>query len=423
MKEIVAVILILLGIVRPTAQPAEPLRFVTITAGADHACALTDRGQVFCWGSNQFGQLGTGPADALPHTRPVRVAGGLTFTTVVAGFTHTCGIVREGAAYCWGANDTAQLGDGTITPKSIPVRVATDVRFKAIGPGGTHTCAVGVDGIAYCWGGNWHGQLGAGNRDGDAAAPCCFRLPTPIRTELRFQTAIAGGIHSCAVAANGKAYCWGSPQQGRLGSGDADAKNKSADKTVPTAVAGDVLFATIAPRSWHTCGLSSTGTAFCWGGAGEHGVLGPGNSTGADSPVPSRVALDANVATVVTGHLHNCALTRDGVASCWGANADGEIGDGTTRDASATRRVTTTGRFVSIATGGNVSVSDRGIVSTWGFTCAVTVDTGTVLCWGDNRHGELGNGSTTGALTPAPISNAETSAEFAGPVSQPRSML
>jgi alpha-tubulin suppressor-like RCC1 family protein len=262
-----------------------------------------------------------------------------------------------------------------------------------------------LDNVGYCWGGNWHGQLGVGDRDGDAVAPCCYRVPKPIRTDLRFLTVAAGGIDSCGITLDGKAHCWGSPQEGRLGTGAADAANKSADKTVPTAVAGDLLFATVMPR-WHTCGLSLDGAAFCWGGAGVHGVLGAGNSIQADFvPVPVRVAGSPDWATIVVSPFHNCALTRDGIASCWGENTDGELGDGTTQDAAVPRRVATTRRFIAIAAGGNALVARAGDVSTWGFTCGVTTDDGGVLCWGDNRHGALGNGSTNRALTPVPISD------------------
>ncbi len=212
-----------------TASAPEPVRFVSVSAGADHVCALTDHGQAYCWGSNEFGQLGMGSADAIPHPVPARVIGNAEFTTVVAGLMHTCGLVRDGAAMCWGANDTAQLGDGTLKPSPGPVRVASDIRFQTIGPGGTHTCAVSVDGIGYCWGGNWHGQLGVGNRDGDPAAPLTRRVPTPIQTNLRFRTAVAGGISSCGVTLDGKAYCWGSPQEGRLGTGAQTARVKSGD--------------------------------------------------------------------------------------------------------------------------------------------------------------------------------------------------
>ena len=124
-----------------------------------------------------------------------------------------------------------------------------------------------------------------------------------------------------------------------------------------------------------------------------------------ESPIPKRVTTDSEFSTVATGPFHDCALTRDGVAYCWGANTDGELGDGTTRDTAVPQKVATTRRFVSIAAGGNAFIAKSGDVSTWGFTCAVTVDDGTVLCWGDNRHGALGNGSTDRALTPTSISN------------------
>lgn len=376
-------------------RAAEALRFVAVTAGADHACALTANGDAYCWGSNQFGQLGRGAADPAPHTKPERVSGDLRFTSIVAGFSHTCGLVRGGEAFCWGANETAQLGDGTIKPSATPVRVATDVRFKMIGPGGGHTCGVSTDGVGYCWGGNWHGQLGVGDRDGDAAAPCCYRVPRPIRTDVRLRMAVAGGISSCAVAMNGKAYCWGSPQEGRLGTGAADAANKSTDKTVPTPVAGEEAFSAVIPSAWHTCALSLSRAVFCWGG----------NIFQMESPVPKRMALNGEPTAVTTGQFHDCALMRDGTAYCWGTNTDGELGDGTTHDANTPQKVATDRRFVSIAAGGNMFVARPGDVSMWGFTCGATADDGTVLCWGDNRHGALGNGSTTKALTPTPISN------------------
>ena len=383
--------------VHTTATQTPPLRFVTVTAGADHVCVLTDRGEAYCWGSNSVGQLGNGGADSVPHAMPNRVHGDVTFTSLSSGFAHTCALERDGSAWCWGANETAQLGDGTTknapTPTPLPVRVNTDVRFKTIAAGGGHTCAVSLDGVGYCWGGNWHGQLGVGDRDGDVAAACCYRLPRPIRTALRLRTAVAAGISSCAVAIDGKAYCWGSPQEGRLGTGAADAANKGGDKTIPTAVAADVSFVMVLPRAWHTCGLSSAHEVFCWGG----------DLLQMKSAVPERVAGLNDVSTITTGHFHDCALTRDGSAFCWGTNADGELGDGSTHDSPTSQRVATTRRFVAIAAGGNVDVSSPGHVATWGFTCAVTADDASVLCWGDNRHGALGNGSTDRALTPTPI--------------------
>lgn len=391
------VFVVLLGLAGTTlvARPADVPRFVFVTAGADHVCALTDRGDTYCWGSNQTGQLGIGSIDTIPHPKPARVAATTGFVAIAAGLTHTCGLTKDGAAFCWGANDSAQLGDGSLKTSPTPVRVAGNITFKALGPGGTHTCAVGIDGVGYCWGGNWHGQLGFGNRDGDAAAPCCYRTPMPIRTDLRFHSVVAGGIDSCAVAIDGKAYCWGSPQEGRLGTGAADAANKSADKTVPTAVVGDIVFAAVMPRAFHTCGVSLANAVFCWGG----------NVFEMESSVPRRVGPDAEMTSASTGLIHDCALSRDGAAYCWGQNAEGQIGDGTTHDAATPQRVATDRRFVSITAGGNVFVAKPGDVVLWGFSCAVTKDAATVLCWGDNRHGALGNGTTDRAPTPTRIVN------------------
>jgi alpha-tubulin suppressor-like RCC1 family protein len=383
-------IAVLASVAHIAATPADSPHFVSVTVGADHVCALTDGGDVYCWGSNEFGQLGIGSADKTPHTKPERVIGNIRFTTIAAGLTHTCGLVRGGEVFCWGANDSAQLGDGTIKNNPLPIRVAGDLKFKAIGPGGTHTCAVAVDGVGYCWGGNWHGQLGVGNRDGDAAAPCCYRVPTPIRTDIRFTSVVAGGIDSCGVAIDGKAYCWGSPQEGRLGTGAADAANKSADKTVPIAVVGDVAFKNVIPRAFHTCGLSSTDGVFCWGG----------NIFEMESAVPRRIGPSTEFVTVSTGLIHDCALSRDGTAYCWGQNGNGQIGDGTTHGAAMPQRVATDRRFSAITAGGNVFVAQPGDVAMWGFTCALAKDGESISCWGDNRHGALGNGSTDRALTP-----------------------
>jgi len=139
---------------------------------------------------------------------------------------------------------------------------------------------------------------------------------------------------------------------------------------------------------------STTHAVLCWGG----------DMFQMKSPVPERVPLPDEASIITTGQFHDCALTRARVAYCWGTNTDGELGDGTTRDSATPQRVSTDRRFAAISTGGNIFVGKPGEVSTWGFTCGVTVD-GVVMCWGDNRHGTLGNGTIQRALTPTAIAN------------------
>ena len=121
------------------------------------------------------------------------------------------------------------------------------------------------------------------------------------------------------------------------------------------------------------------------------------------SPVPERVSIPGEISVVTTAHFHDCALNRDGTAYCWGTNADGEIGDGTRQDAAVPQRVATNRRLSSITAGGNVFVAKPGDVSTWGFSCGLAADDGSILCWDDNRHGALGNGTTDRALRPTLI--------------------
>jgi len=125
-----------------------------------HNCALTRDGQAYCWGQNGNGQLGTG-AEGVFSTVPVPVAGGLTFTTISAGGNHTCAVATTGGTYCWGVNQFGELGDGTNANRPSPTLVSGGLGFESVSAGGLHTCGrTKVLGIVYCWGANGQGQLG-----------------------------------------------------------------------------------------------------------------------------------------------------------------------------------------------------------------------------------------------------------------------
>ena len=144
----------------------------SLAAGSAHTCGVGN-GQVFCWGDNRFGQLGDGSTEGRPQ--PVAVQGlPAAARQVVAGAVHTCALLADGAAYCWGQNRNGQLGDGTMTNQSTPVAVQGGILFRSLHAGGALTCGFTATGAEHCWGLNQNGQLGDGTRDSRS-------VPTEVR--------------------------------------------------------------------------------------------------------------------------------------------------------------------------------------------------------------------------------------------------
>src|SRR5207245_5107257 len=135
-----------------------------VSAGAADAWGATVAGAAYCWGDNGFGQLGDGTTTSQSSPVLVQAPPGVSFAAVTGGVAHTCGVTAAGIAYCWGRNLEGQLGDGTtmnrLTP--VPVQAPAGVSFAAVGAGDFHTCGVTATGAAYCWGANGSGQLGDG---------------------------------------------------------------------------------------------------------------------------------------------------------------------------------------------------------------------------------------------------------------------
>jgi regulator of chromosome condensation (RCC1) repeat-containing protein/Regulator of Chromosome Condensation (RCC1) repeat protein len=293
--------------------------FAAVSAGFDNTCGVTAAGAAYCWGANNDGQLGDGTGGT--QLSPVLVAGGVSFVAVSVGGLHTCGITAAGAAYCWGFNSGGQLGDGTTTSRLTPVLVAGGVSFAAVSAGFDNTCGVTAARAAYCWGENASGQLG----DGTGGIQLS---PVLVAGGVSFAAVSAGGGHTCGLTAAGAAYCWGLNNSGQLGDGT------TTDRSSPVLVAGGASFAAVSAGGGHTCGLTAAGAAYCWGRnsntgyANGSGELGDGTTTDRSSPV--LVAGGASFAAVSAGGGHTCGLTAAGAAYCWGANNVGEIGDGTT---------------------------------------------------------------------------------------------
>jgi hypothetical protein len=248
---------------------------------------------------------------------------------------------------------------------------------SAVSAGGYFTVALKSDGSLWAWGQNSHGELGDGTTTD---------RHTPVDVSgLTSGVAVtgAGGSHTCAVTTTGGLKCWGFNSNGQLGDGT------TTRRLTPVSVSGlSSGAAAVAGGAYHTCALTTAGGAKCWG-RNANGQLGDGTTTDRLTPV-NVSGLTSGVVAVATGGFHSCALTGAGAVKCWGRNSEGQLGDGTTAD-----RATPVG--VS-GLGSGVVALDAGLYH----TCALT-NVGVVKCWGDNSYGQLGDGTTTNRLTPIDV--------------------
>ena len=351
--------------------------FMRMSAGFGFTCALDTQGAAYCWGRNDHGQLGNGTAS--DKTSPTKVSTNVRFAAISSARAHTCAIAIDGLAYCWGSNtldESAGINIGT--DQLTPVSVGGGVGFVSIAAGINSTCGTTADHDVYCWGylayTDFFGDALAGVKttqatkigsgmvavvagidgqycsvDPSSLAYCWSLLYTypmagpiippihgPVSTSIHFSTLRLGLGHVCGLDTNGKAYCWGNNYYGEVGDGTTDYRS------VPTPVAGGVVFQSlaagghdlelesgpfIASYGGYTCGLTSTGKAYCWGYNGD-GELGLGAKS-SSVLTPQEVAGGVMFTGLRAGATHTCGLATTGAAYCWGDNGSGQLGDGT----------------------------------------------------------------------------------------------
>ena len=395
-------------------QAARGMRFLRVSAGESHTCALADAGQVLCWGSNGSGELGIGTdlgpesCDGAPcSTRPVLVSGGLAFRQVSAeGRFHSCGVATDDRAYCWGGNQLGQLGTGTESPTFSPALVAGGHRWRQMSAGTNHTCGVTLDHEAYCWGHNQAGRLGNGTQNGS-------RVPVRVTRRIAWRSISAGEQFTCGVASDLRAFCWGENTAGQLGIGDASGLEScfTGDNSVPCStrplrVVRKLAYDHVAARHSHACGVAGA-DAYCWGSNG--GKLGIRTFTGPEecsadliacSTRPVRVAGRLSFRLVTAGDSHTCALTNENLGYCWGGNSVGQLGAGFSSGPERCDDVKCS--TTPIAVLGGLAFRDLDAGSR--HTCAVRTDFA-VFCWGANEAGQLGDGTTDRRVRPRRIAS------------------
>lgn len=271
---------------------------------------------------------------------------------------------------CGSGNDSGPGGDGgVVSPSGVPLQIAA---------GGRHTCVVMPDATVRCWGAGNASQLGQG-RSGDLSVATAVPGLTGVS-----QVAL-GYEFSCARLENGEASCWGANPGGALGNGG------SMIEVSPTPLVLDDVerFGAFTQGHYSSCAIHAGGTLSCWGDA-SRGQLGTGIVDMEDHPLPLEVPVGA-AEHLALGYFHVCVALTAGGVSCFGSNGWGELGNDDLGSEPQPSPVTVVG------------IEDtRQLAAGQQFTCAILQDRG-VACWGDNRNGQLGDGTTTFSTVPKTI--------------------
>jgi RHS repeat-associated protein len=356
----------------------------SIAVGTNHVCALLLGGGVSCWGSDTSGQLGNGATTGNVVSPPsaIQLPGGAKATAIAAGDLHTCALLQSGQISCWGSDGSGQLGNGAVTgtkdvpqaPVALPATSAT-----AIAAAGNSTCAVLNTGGVSCWGSDSTGQLGNGSAASQVSPPSAIALPAGTTAV----SVVAGLLTVCAVLNTGGVSCWGSDLYGQLGDGSPYGAT-STTPTAPLVLPGTGTTARAVSVGYgFACALLSTYRVSCWG-ADTNGQIGNGPATPLVIAPPAPVALPSamavGAAAIDVGDNGVCVIRVDNQLSCWGKSMPSQPS-------------------AAIGMPGGVAPSQASVG--WEHFCTVLASS-QVTCWGSAGNGALGNGQSTGSVSSPP---------------------
>tara|TARA_B100000161_G_scaffold178132_1_gene128165 strand:- start:5878 stop:7818 length:1941 start_codon:yes stop_codon:yes gene_type:complete len=307
-----------------------------VSLGGYHTCAIKDDNSLWCWGKNNYGQLGDG-STTTTHT-PLQIDSITNVRSISATSGHTCAITNSDSLYCWGYNAYGQLGNGNTNDQSVPQLILENV--QSVSASYQHTCAIKTDSSLWCWGRNHYGQLGINNQNSQIL---------PVNTGSSFLSIDGGSGHTCGIKSDYSAYGWGYSRYGRMCKAEqeigytytytkyliperCDSPNDGNDNTM------------IASGSIHSCILKSSGKVRCFG-LGNDGEIGNGSKNSRNNPGSTGTVHYSNGNEVVNadyitaGDEHTCILDTEGKAYCWGNNYNGQLGNGDDSGSDQTRAV------------------------------------------------------------------------------------
>jgi alpha-tubulin suppressor-like RCC1 family protein len=354
-----------------------------ISAGGNHTVARRADGALYAWGWNRQGQLGDGSNN--DRTTPVIVSGGVTtWKQVAQGELHTLALRTDGTLWAWGYNQNGQLGDGTTADKTTPVQVGTAKDWVYIAAGKSHSMAINKAGVMYGWGRNFNGQLGDDSKT-DRLVPTRVATTTTTGTPavtVTWTAVAAGATHTLARAMDGSLYVWGGNTKSQLGNGG------TTDVQKPAKV-GTSTWASVAAGGTHSLGIRADGTLWAWGdnSSGQLGV--PTSNAAVTATAPTQVGTATNWSVIASGLAHSLAVRTDGTLYGWGANSNGQVGNGSTVNVGTPTQIGTAITWVTVEAGLQHS--------------AALQKDNTVWLWGRNTEGQLGNGTQTDVTAPAAL--------------------
>ncbi|WP_018219638.1 RCC1 domain-containing protein [Salinispora pacifica] len=340
-------------------------------------------GTGLAWGFNLWGQVGDGTTTNKSTPVAVDLPTGTTITTIAAGQGHSLAVTSAGTVLAWGHNNFGQLGDDTTTRRSTPVAVdlPAGTTVTTVAAGDRHSLALTSTGTVLAWGDNSAGQLGDGTTN-NSSTPIAVDLPAG----TTITAVVAGANHSLAVTSAGTVLAWGFNFWGQVGDGTTTNRSTPIAVNMPTGT----TITTVVAGTGHSLAVTSAGTMLAWG-YNSAGQLGDGTTTDSSTPVAVDLPAGTTITTVAAGERHSLALTSAGTVLAWGYNSAGQLGDGTTTDSS-------TPVAVDLPTGTTITTVAAGDRHSLAVTSA-----GTVLAWGDNAFGQLGDGTTANKSTPIAV--------------------
>ena len=397
---------------RATPQPVSSLGPVKdFWVSWAHTCALTTADETKCWGSGTWNTLGSGPRQdrLFPGTLSL---GSTTHAMATGSLRHSCGLDAERRLFCWGNAAEGAAADGVDNIRT-PRLVANLAPASQLSIGGISSCAVVTGGQLRCWGWNDKSAITT-SEPFDQSSPTFIAgvsNPRAIATHYYYTCAVLsngttactnsnsagalvinqanmgvqdvtiGEYHFCYLKQNKTVWC-----EGRNSSGQAGLSPVSSGRTLGQVQGLSGPAAQVKAGLRFTCALLESGHVECWG-ENNRGQLGHG-SAALNSPTPVRVTGVSNTAAIGVGHSHACAVDAQGVVKCWGANDQGQLGDGTSQD-----------RRTPVIVAG---ISAQRLAAGEYHTCALAQDQ-SVRCWGNNSMGQLGDGTQSPSSTPKPV--------------------